>query len=129
MGSCSGSVYSWMSRSRWTVRPGSERKAHWAPPEARNTEGEEGPLGSNRGTELLQRVMVVGGDGDDLGVRHRHLGLERGQLEVLLVLLGAVVAPGQREDQRILALELAERPNGLGVVGERVVGEGAARSD
>ena len=36
IGSCSGSVYSWMSRSYWTVRPGSDRKVHWAPTEARN---------------------------------------------------------------------------------------------
>ncbi len=35
IGSCSGSVYSWMSRSFWTVRSGSERKGHWAPVEAR----------------------------------------------------------------------------------------------
>ena len=32
-----GSVYSWMSRSFWTTRSGSERKVHWAPTEARNS--------------------------------------------------------------------------------------------
>src|SRR6476619_6176136 len=37
IGSCSGSVYSWMSRSRWTTRPGSERNGHEAPTEARNS--------------------------------------------------------------------------------------------
>src|SRR5262249_4672332 len=37
IGSCSGSVYSWMSRSFWTVRPGSDRKVHWAPTDARNS--------------------------------------------------------------------------------------------
>src|SRR5215210_43389 len=37
MGSLSGSVYSWMSRSFWMVRPGSERKVHWAPTDARNS--------------------------------------------------------------------------------------------
>ena len=37
IGLCSGSVYSWMSRSFWTVRSGSERKGHWAPTEARNS--------------------------------------------------------------------------------------------
>jgi hypothetical protein len=37
IGSCSGSVYSWTSRSFCTVRSGSERKGHWAPVEARNS--------------------------------------------------------------------------------------------
>ena len=37
IGSFSGSVYSWMSRSFWTIRPGSERKGHCAPTEARNS--------------------------------------------------------------------------------------------
>ena len=37
IGSLSGSVYSWMSRSFWTMRPGSERKGHSAPTEARNS--------------------------------------------------------------------------------------------
>ena len=37
IGSCSGSVYSWISRSFWTVRSGSERNGHWAPVEARNS--------------------------------------------------------------------------------------------
>src|SRR5436309_58946 len=36
IGSWSGSVYSAMSRSRWTTRPGSARNGHWAPTEARN---------------------------------------------------------------------------------------------
>src|SRR4051812_35970569 len=32
-----GSVYSWMSRSFWTTRSGSERNGHWAPTDARNS--------------------------------------------------------------------------------------------
>jgi hypothetical protein len=37
IGSLSGSVYSLMSRSFWTTRPGSERKVHCAPTDARNS--------------------------------------------------------------------------------------------
>ena len=55
--------------------------------------------------------------------------LERRQLEVLLVLFRAVMAAREREDQRVAALELAERPDGAGVVGQRVIGEDAAGGD
>ena len=37
IGSFSGSVYSWMSRSFWTIRSGSERNGHGAPTDARNS--------------------------------------------------------------------------------------------
>jgi hypothetical protein len=37
IGSCVGSVYSWMSSSFWILRPASERKVHWAPTELRNS--------------------------------------------------------------------------------------------
>src|SRR5829696_5208859 len=74
--------------------------------------GEEGPLGADRRAELLQLVVLVGGDRDDLGVRHRDLRLECRQLQVLLVLLRAVVAAGEREDQRVPALQLAELTDG-----------------
>ena len=53
--------------------------------------GEEGPLSADRCPELLERVVRVGRDRGDLGVRHRDLRVERGELEVLLVLLRAVV--------------------------------------
>jgi len=52
-------------------------------------------------------VMIIGGDGGDLGVSHRDLGVVGRQLKMLLVLCGAVVAPRQSEDQRIAALKLA----------------------
>jgi hypothetical protein len=42
--------------------------------------------------ELLQGVMIVGGDRGDLGVGHRDLRVVSRQLEMLLVLFGAVVA-------------------------------------
>src|SRR5690348_4063351 len=83
-----------MSRSRWTVRPGSERNGHCAPTEA----------------ELLR-------------VSHRDPRLERRQLEVLLVFLRAVVAAGKREDHRVVALKFAEGADRAGVIGKRVVRE------
>jgi hypothetical protein len=54
--------------------------------------GEEGPLGADRRAELLERVVVVGGDRGDLSVFHGDLRVERGEFQMLLVLLGAVVA-------------------------------------
>ena len=78
-----------MSRSFWTIRPGSERKVHWAPTEA---------------SELLCRVVIVCRDCGDLGVRHRNLGVVGRELEELLVLLWTVVPSGQCKDQRVLAL-------------------------
>ena len=70
--------------------------------------GQERPLGTDRRAELLQRVVLVGRDRDDPGVGHRDLRLERRQLQVLLVLLRAVVTAGEREDHRVVALQLAE---------------------
>jgi hypothetical protein len=35
--------------------------------------GQEGPLSADGGAEFLQGVVVVGGDGGDLGVAHRDL--------------------------------------------------------
>ena len=49
-------------------------------------------------------MMVIGGDRGDLGVGHRDLGVERGEFQMLLVLLRAVVAARKRQDQRIIAL-------------------------
>ena len=70
--------------------------------------GEERPLRADRRAELLAAVVVVGRDRGDLGVGHGDLRIERGELQVLLVLLRAVVAAREREDQRIVALQLAE---------------------
>src|SRR5215217_8717629 len=60
---------------------------------------EERPLGADGGAELLERVMVVGCDRGDLGVGDGDLRIVRGELEVLLVLLGAVVAARERQDE------------------------------
>ena len=42
----------------------------------------------------------AGAYGGDLGVRHGNLWIKRSELQMLLVLLRAVVAAGEREDQR-----------------------------
>jgi hypothetical protein len=95
IGSCSGSVYSAMSRSFWMIRPGSDRKVPW------------------------------------VRVGRRDLGVVGGQLHVLVVFFGAVVAAGEGEgeDHWVAALQFAELADGAGVVGQRVVGEGAAGDD
>ena len=48
---------------------------------------------------------------------------------MLLVLLRAVVAARERQDHRVLALELAEPAGDVLVVGQFVVGERAARDN
>jgi hypothetical protein len=69
-------------------------------------------------------MVVVGGDRGDLGVRHGDFGVERGQLQMLLVLLRAVVAARERQDQRVVALQLAEPAGRARVIRQLVVGEG-----
>ena len=86
--------------------------------------GEEGPLGADGRTELLDRVVVVGRDRSDLGIGDPDLRVERGEL--LLVLFRAVVAAREREDQWVVALQLAEPAHGFGVVRQLAVGKDAA---
>src|SRR5256885_13111424 len=73
--------------------------------------------------------MVVGRDRGDPGVRHGDLRVERGELQMLLVLLRAVVAAREREDQRVVALQLAEPAWRARVIGQLVVGKAAAGRD
>src|SRR3954463_16582705 len=73
--------------------------------------------------------MAVGRDGGDLRVAHGDLGVVGRELEVLLVLLGAVVPAREREDQGVVALDLAELSRKALVIGQLVVGEGAAGGD
>jgi hypothetical protein len=54
--------------------------------------GEERPLGADRISELLERVMRVSRDRRDLRVGDRDLRIVRRELEVLLMLLWAEVA-------------------------------------
>jgi hypothetical protein len=75
------------------VRPGSERNVHCAPTDARNSYN-----------VWCWSVAMV----NDLGVADRKLRVRCGQLEVLLMLLRAVVATREREDHRVVTLELAE---------------------
>jgi hypothetical protein len=74
-------------------------------------------------------MVGVGRDRGDLRVGHRDLGIVGGEIEVLLVLLGAVVSARQGEDQGIVALDLAELARDAFVVGQLVVGEGSAGGD
>ena len=67
--------------------------------------------------------MIVGGNRDDLSVRHCDPGIERGELQMLLVLLGTEVAPREREDQRVVALQVAEPARRACVIGQLVVGK------
>jgi len=73
--------------------------------------------------------MVIGGDRGDLGVGHGDLRVERGQLQMLLVLLRAVVSARKREDQWVIALQLAEPSRCARVIRQLVVGEGASGHD
>src|SRR5258705_3328258 len=72
-------------------------------------------------------MVVVGGDRDNLSVRHGDLRVERREFQMLLVLLWTVVAAREREDQRIIALQLAELARIARVIGQLVVGKNASR--
>ena len=85
--------------------------------------GQERPLGPDGRTELLQGVMVVGGDGDDLSVGHSDLRIVRGEFQMLLVFLRTVMAAGQRENQRVVTLQLAELSQRARVIGQLIVGK------
>ena len=58
--------------------------------------GEEGPLGAHRRAELLESVVVIGGDRGNLGVCHSDLRIKRGKIQMLLVFFRAVVAARKR---------------------------------
>ena len=74
-------------------------------------------------------MVLVGGDRGELGVGDGDLRVGGREFQVLHVLLGAVVAAREREDQGFVALQLAELAGGFGVVGELVVGKGGAGDD
>ena len=71
--------------------------------------GEEGPLGAQRRAEFLQSVMVIGGDRDNLRVRHSDLQIKSDEIAMLLVFFRAVVPARKRQDQRIVALDSLSR--------------------
>ena len=84
--------------------------------------GEEGPLGAHRCAELLKSMVVIGGDGGNLGVGHGDFRIKRGKLQMLLVFFRAVVAARQRQDQWIIALQFAQPARCAGVIGQLIVG-------
>src|SRR5271169_2922006 len=71
-------------------------------------------------------MVIVGGDRGDLRVRHRDPRVERSEFQMLLVLLWAIVATRKRQNQRIIALQLAELARCARVIGQFVVGENAS---
>jgi hypothetical protein len=74
-------------------------------------------------------VVGVGRDRDDPGVGHGDLRIGGRELEVLLVLLRAEVTARERQDQGIVALQIAEAPRHALLVGQLVVRERAAGHD
>jgi hypothetical protein len=82
---------------------------------------EERPLGTHRRAELLESVMVIGGDRDNPGISNSDLRKKRGKLQMLLVLFRAVVAAGKCEDQGIIALQFAEPARCARVIGQLIV--------
>lgn len=85
-------MYSWISRSFCTFRSGSESKV----------------LRADGRTKLLERVVIVSSDRRDLRVGHGDFRVEPGELQMLLVLLWAVMAASQRQNQRIVTLQFTE---------------------
>ena len=83
--------------------------------------GEEGPLGAHRRAELLESMMIIGGDRDNLGICHSDLRIKRGKLQMLLVFFRAVVAARKRQDQGIIALEFAELARRARMIGQLIV--------
>jgi hypothetical protein len=61
--------------------------------------------------------VVVGGDRSDLGVRDGDLRVERGKFQMLLVLLRAIVAAREREDERVIALQIAQPARCAAMIG------------
>jgi hypothetical protein len=91
--------------------------------------GEERPLRTDGVAELVERVTIVGRDGDDPGVRDVDLRMKRCQLQMLLMLLRTLVPTGERQDERVVALELAQPPVRAGVVEQLVIGEDSTGDD
>ena len=85
--------------------------------------GEEGPLGAHRRAELLQSVMVIGGNHNNLRVCHRNFRIKRGKVQMLLVFLRAVMAARKRQNQGIIALKFAEPAQCARVIGQLIVGK------
>ena len=91
--------------------------------------GEEGPLGAHRRAELLDSVVVIGGDGSNLCICHSDFRIKRGEIEMLLVFFRAVVATRKRQDQWVIALEFAEPAQGARVIGQLKVGKNGPSYD
>jgi hypothetical protein len=68
-------------------------------------------------------VVIVSGDRRDLRVGHGDFRVEPGELQMLLVLLWAVMAASQRQNQRIVTLQFTELASSVRVIGQLVIWE------
>ena len=83
--------------------------------------GEERPLRADRCSELLDCVVVIGGDGHYLGVSDSDLGIKGSKIQMLLVLFRAVMAARERQYERVIALEFAEPARCARVIGLLII--------
>src|SRR6266496_1034091 len=85
--------------------------------------GKEGPLRPHRIAELIRFQNIVRRNRDYFCVRHSNFGVEGRKLKMLLVILGTIVSTREYQDHRIDALEFAQLPSRLRVIGQLLVGE------
>src|SRR5581483_2041114 len=71
--------------------------------------------------------MLIGGDGDNLRVRHGDLRIKRGQLQMLLVFFRAVMAARKRQDEGIVTLKFAKAAQCARVIGQLKVRKNGSR--
>src|SRR3981081_2553726 len=107
IGLWTGSVYSAMSRSFWTIRLVSE----------------EGPVSADTAAIFVRLSDVVGTDRDKPAIANLHLTMEFKKPFSLSAVLGAESAAAEDEHHGMLALQVGELPAFRRVIGEFVVGE------
>src|SRR3981081_2939274 len=107
IGLWTGSVYSAMSRSFWTIRLVSE----------------EGPVSADSGAIFIRLSDVVGTDRDKPAIANLHLTMKFKKPFSLPAVLGAETAAAEDENHGMLALQLGELSAFRRVVGKFVVGE------
>jgi hypothetical protein len=73
--------------------------------------------------------MRVGRDGGQPRAAHTDLRLDRSELKVLMVLLRAVVTARERQDQWVVALDLAQPSDDAILIGELVIRERRTGAD
>src|SRR6266446_9559906 len=102
IGSWCGSVYSAMSRSFCTLRPGSERKVQRAP---------------TPGAELVRLGQAVSADGHQPAVPDLHLAMKLQEPFHLQPVLGTEASAAEYQHQRVGPLQLRELAALAAVIG------------